>query len=194
MTGKFSTIVADPPWEHKDSGRRTRSGANDNWNGKWLESSNRSVVPYDRMTLDEIKALPVGDIAAKDAHLYLWTTNGFLREGFEVLDAWGFRYSTTIVWCKKPMGLGLGGAFSITTEYVLFGRRGNLKHTGKVDTTWNAWKRQPAHSQKPDAFNDLVEQVSPGPYLEMFARRARFGWSYWGDQSLGTAELGGEAA
>lgn len=155
MTGRaYKTIVADPPWEHPDSGRRTQSKAG-NWNEKWL--GYESKVPYSRMTLDEIKALPVASLAADDAHLYLWTTNGFLRRSFEVIDAWGFKFSTLLTWwqMKRP-----------------------YNHNGA-----------PAHSAKPEAFLDRVEQVSPEPRIELFARRARFGWDYWGDESLGTAQM-----
>jgi len=128
-------------------------------------------------------------------YLYLWTTNGFLRDAFTVVDAWGFKFSTLLTWCKAPMGIGLGGAYTITTEFVLYARRGSLKPLQRWDSTWFPLKRPynengaPAHSRKPDGFLDVVEQVSPGPYLEMFARRARLGWDYYGDESLGTAEL-----
>jgi N6-adenosine-specific RNA methylase IME4 len=185
-TSVYPTVVVDPPWPHADSGARSLSTE-----GFWAERhvGTRSVVPYERMTVEAIKALPVGDLAAKDAHLYLWTTNGFMRDAYEVLDAWGFRYSTTLVWCKAPRGIGFGGAFTITTEYVLFARRGKLPTTHKVDTTWWNWKRPyvdgvAAHSHKPEGFLDLVELVSPAPRLELFARRNRLGWDTWGDQAL----------
>jgi N6-adenosine-specific RNA methylase IME4 len=189
---KYRTIVADPPWDHPDSGGRTQSTAG-NWRGKWL--GYESKVPYERMTLEEIRALPVAEWAEDDAHLYLWTTNGFLREAFSVVDAWGFKFSTALVWAKAPMGLGLGGAYTITTEHVLYARRGSLAPLRRMDSTWWNFKRPynangaPAHSRKPDGFLDVVEQVSPGPYLELFARRARLGWDYYGDESLGTVEL-----
>lgn len=191
---QFSTIVADPPWEHPDTGGRTQSTAG-NWRGKWL--GDESKVPYDRMTLDAIKALPISDFAAKDAHLYLWTTNGFLRRGYDVVEAWGFKPSTLLTWCKAPMGIGLGGAFTITTEFVIYARRGSLKPLRRWDSTWFPFKRPynhngaPAHSAKPEGFLDVVEQVSPGPYLEIFARRARFGWEYAGDGSHGTVDIPG---
>jgi N6-adenosine-specific RNA methylase IME4 len=145
-------------------------------------------MPYPTMTLAEIKALPVSELAEPDAHLYLWTTNGFLRTAFELLETWEFRYSTTLVWAKAPIGAGLGGAWGISTEFILYGRRGTLPPSGRVGRTWFDWKRpydgrgKPMHSAKPDAFLDLVEQVSPGPYLEMFARRNRLGWDTWGDE------------
>lgn len=189
---RYRTIVADPPWAHPDSGGRTQSTAG-NWRGKWL--GYESKVPYSRMSLDEIKALSVAAWAESDAHLYLWTTNGFLRDAYTVVEAWGFKPSTLLTWCKAPMGLGLGGAYTITTEFVIFARRGSLAPLQRRDSTWFSFKRPcnhngaPAHSAKPEGFLDVVEQVSPGPYLEMFARRARFGWDYWGDESLGTAEM-----
>ena len=187
--GKYRTLVIDPPWEHPDSGARTQSTAG-NWRGKWLGYESR--VPYERMTLEAIKALPVPDLADTDAHVYLWTTNGFLRSAYEVVEAWGFKPSTLLTWCKAPMGIGPGGAYTGTTEFVIFARRGSLKPLRRWDSTWFQFKRPynengaPAHSAKPDGFLDVVEQVSPGPYAELFARRARFGWSYpIGDQALG---------
>ena len=188
---RFATIVADPPWPHPDSSRRTKSTK-----GNW-RLGDRSVVPYDRMTIDDICALPISDHAASDAHLYLWTTNGFLRDGYRVVDAWGFKPSTLLTWCKTPMGLGFGGAFTITTEFVIFARRGRLAPLSRHDSTWFQFKRPqgenggPAHSHKPEGFLDIVEQVSPGPYLEIFARRARLGWEYAGDESLGTVKIPG---
>jgi N6-adenosine-specific RNA methylase IME4 len=193
---RYRTIVADPPWPHPDSGKRTLSTA-----GFWAERhvGTRSVVPYGRMSLEDIAALPVGELAEDDAHLYVWTTNRFLLDAYRIVDSWGFRPSTLLVWCKEPRGLGLGGAFTITTEFVLFARRGSLPPLARSDSTWFRWKRPyvngvAAHSHKPEGFIDLVEQTSPGPYVELFARRARFGWDYWGDESLGTAELPSEAA
>jgi N6-adenosine-specific RNA methylase IME4 len=189
---KYRTICADPPWPQPDSGARTQS-TNGNWRGKWLGYV--SNIPYGRMTLDDIKALPVAEIAEADAHLYLWTTNRFLEDVWNVARAWGFTPSTMLVWCKAPMGVGLGGAYTITTEYVLFCRRGSLAPKRRIDSTWFQWRRPynengaPSHSQKPEHFLDLVEQVSPGPYVELFARRHRLGWDVWGNESANTAEL-----
>lgn len=197
---RYRTIVADPPWPVKDSGPRTLAKG-----GRWDTSGagtagKRSVVPYDRMSIEEIKGLPVAELAERDAHLYVWAVNAYLPEAYDVVRAWGFRPATLLTWCKKPMGLGLGGTFVNTTEFVVFARRGNLSALSRVDSTWWQWRRPhigaggPTHSAKPDAFLDLVEQVSPGPHLEMFARRGRMGWDYFGDESLGTAELPGAAA
>lgn len=188
----YRTIVADPPWEQPDSGARTQSTAG-NWKGKWLGYV--SEIPYARMTLAEIAALPVADLAEPDAHLYLWTTNRFLEDSYTVARAWGFRFSTLLTWCKAPMGIGLGGAYTITNEYVLYCRRGSLAPKQRADSTWWQFKRPynengaPAHSRKPDGFLDVVEAVSPGPYLEMFARRQRLGWDTWGNEALEHVEI-----
>jgi len=119
---------------------------------------------------------------------YLWTTNKHIEQAFELIRAWGFRYSTTIVWAKAPMGGGFGGAWGISTEYVLFARRGKLASTGRHGRSWINWKRpydkrgKPRHSAKRDAFYDLVREVSPGPHIEVFARDQRAGFDGWGDQ------------
>jgi N6-adenosine-specific RNA methylase IME4 len=141
------------------------------------------------MSVEELAALPVASWAASDAHLYLWTTNTHLEHSYDLVRAWGFTFSTLLVWCKKPRGAAGFPTFAIATEYVMFCRRGSLRAQTRLDRNWWEWNRGP-HSAKPEAFLDLVEQVSPGPYLELFARRARLGWDYWGDESLGTAEVG----
>jgi N6-adenosine-specific RNA methylase IME4 len=145
------------------------------------------------MSLDAIRGLNIP--AAADAHLYLWTTNGFLADAFDIVAAWGFRYSTTLVWAKAPIGFGLGGAYGIASEFVLFARRGSLPAMSKVGRNWWQWKRpydergKPMHSGKPEEFYAMVEQVSPGPYLDMFARRPRLGWDVWGNEAPGAVEL-----
>jgi N6-adenosine-specific RNA methylase IME4 len=147
------------------------------------------------MSLAEITALPVGDLAESDAHLYLWAINAYLEDAYVIARAWGFKPSTLLTWCKTPMGLGLGGTFVNTTEFVIFARRGTLQALQRSDTSWWQWKRPyignggPTHSAKPDAFIDLVEQVSPGPRVELFARRHRMGWDVWGNESANTATL-----
>lgn len=178
---RYRTIVADPPWRYDGFGvGRVPAGT--------TNDGRKVPLPYPMMSVDEICALPVLDLVEDDAHLYLWTTNRYLPDAFRVVEAWGFRYSTPLVWCKKPIGSFLGGTFTPSAEFVIFGRRGKLAHLNRAAQQWFQWPRQGAgrHSQKPDAFLDLVEQVSPGPYAELFARRARFGWDYpIGDQSLG---------
>ncbi len=178
---RYSTIVADPPWlvsagpaHFADNPNRPRTGP-----------ASRPLA-YSTMSVDAIAAL---DVPADDAaHLYLWTVNAHVESAYRVARAWGFRPSALLTWAKTPRGLGLGGTFTQTTEHVLFARRGVLPAARRIDTTWFRWKRG-AHSVKPDAFLDLVEQVSPGPYLEMFARRNRLGWDTWGNEALGHVEL-----
>lgn len=175
-------------------GARTRSGVSDTWNDKWLGVA--TDLDYDQMSLNDIKRLPVGGLAEDDAHLYLWTVNKFAEYAWSVARGWGFTPSTLLTWCKAPMGLGLGGAYTITTEHVLFCRRGSLAPLRRMDSTWWNWRRPynangaPRHSQKPEHFLDMVEQVSPGPYVELFARRHRLGWDVWGNESANTASLG----
>ena len=168
LSPPYSTIVADPPWRFEQGGP---------YSGVW--ASGPRVPPYSSMTLDAITALPVESIAAADAHLYLWTTNRHLRSAYGIAEAWGFRPSQLLTWCKPPKGIGPGGAFTTTTEFVLFCRRGNLPHQERLDSTWWQWPRGP-HSVKPAAFMDIVERVSPGPYVELFARAPRLGWDSWG--------------
>lgn len=179
----YSAIVVDPPWAYASkppTGKTDkRAGASDF---------------YPTMTHAEIAALPVADYAAENAHLYLWVTNTLLfedRDGwspYSIMDAWGFTYKTLLTWYKTgPMGLGR--YFRGRTEHVMFGVRGNLpiEATKREQNILLATNGQ--HSAKPEAFYDLVERVSPGPYLELFARRNRLGWSTWGNQALEHEEI-----
>lgn len=185
---RYPAIVVDPPW---DVGAGRSIGAYVMDGDKQLfgvtDQASRPLA-YPTMTVDQIKALRVADVAADDAHLYLWTTNGYLPAAFDVASAWGFTYSTAIVWAKNVMGGGMGGAFGISTEFCLFCRRGRLKAHGRVGGTWFNWKRpydergKPRHSAKPPEFYALVEDVSPGPYLELFARDRRERWHAWGNE------------
>jgi N6-adenosine-specific RNA methylase IME4 len=176
---RYRTIVADPPWTQP-------SGGPGRGQGRWRNHDRRpSELPYATLTRSQIAALPVSDLAAPDAHLYLWTTNHFIEDAYGIARGWGFRPSVLLAWVKTPRGLGLGGTFIQTTEYVLFARRGRLTAKRRIETTWFHWTRpHNNHSAKPEAFLDLVEQVSPAPRLEMFSRRARLGWDTWGDEAL----------
>jgi N6-adenosine-specific RNA methylase IME4 len=174
---RYRTIVADPPWVVRagprslhDPGERSRD------------------LPYPTMTVEQIAALPVRALADDDAHLYLWTVNAYVEAAYQIARAWGFAPSTRLVWTKAPKGRGLGGTFATATEYVLFARRGTLAALSRSDRNWWQWPRGP-HSQKPDHFYDTVEQVSPPPYVELFARRHRLGWDVWGNESANTASL-----
>ena len=141
------------------------------------------------MTLDAIKALPVKDITAKNAHLYLWVPNALLPEGMQVLEAWGFRYVSNIVWAKRrkdggPDGRGVGFYFRNVTELLLFGVRGSMRTLQPGRSQVNMIEtRKREHSRKPDEQYDLIESCSPGPYLEMFSRHLQQGWMGWGDES-----------
>ena len=186
----YRTIVADPPWPQKGAGPlRGREGFGD------ALCAASKPMPYPTMTIDEIAALPVAERAEKNAHLYLWTTNRFLPAAFVVAAAWGFEYSTVLTWAKRPMGGGLGGCYGIATEFVLFCRRGSLPALQRIGRNWFNWKRpydmrgKPRHSAKPGEFFAMVEQVSPGPYLELFARDKRIGWHSWGNEVPSDVEL-----
>lgn len=189
---KFRTIVADPPWEYPGGFGTVPDRP---FPGKRTEGTDTSgtfvkrPIPYPTLSVDAISALPVRGMAADDAHLYLWTTQRYLHDAPRVAEAWGFKPSCVLVWCKPPGGVH-GGTFVANVEFVLFCRRGSLKAKERVYGQWFQWPRG-AHSQKPDAFLDLVEQVSPGPYLELFARRNRLGWHTWGNESLTHVEVAG---
>ena len=179
---KYATIVADPPWEIAKrmgaGGRRARA----------------TEVPYSFMSLDEIMALPVADLAEDDAHLYLWSTRRNFREGIAcaVARAWGFEPCGEILWgLRNP---GMGGFNGSGHEPVLVAKRGDLPFPKNELPASVVFWRQPyaqgkIHSAKPEGFLDLVESVSPGPYLEMFARRQRLGWDTWGNEALNHVEM-----
>lgn len=172
--GQFSCIVADPPWR-LDTGPDVFNGTGE---------SGHDSLAYSQMSLDHIRALPVENKAADDAHLYLWTTNRYVEHAYGIVRDWGFRPSVLLVWCKKPRGVGLGDAFRLTTEFCLYARRGGLKESRICPTTWFEWPRG-KHSQKPAQFYQLVESMSPagdGGRLDMFTRSKRAGWVPWGHE------------
>lgn len=182
----FQTVVADPPWPYETS--RTDKFAIPRVRGQ------RSVeeMGYDTMSMEELRAIEIS--AADDAHLYLWTTNAFMVEAHDLARAWGFEPKTICTWVKvQPDGrpsMKTGYYFRGATEHFLFCVRGSLRlQVSEGLPTAYMWPRLP-HSVKPDAFYDLVEHASPGPYAELFARRARFGWEY----PIGNQALGGIAA
>lgn len=176
----YRTIVADPPWAYDEGWPRFGDAA-----GK---PHDRAPLPYASLSVDDIARLPVRDLMEGGAHLYLWTTNRYLEDAYEVAREWGFRPAQVLVWCKPPIGMGPGGAYANTAEFVIFGRRGSLPARERAESTWWVWSRAGGHSTKPQAFLDLVERVSPGPYVELFARQPRLGWDHWG---YGYAEAAG---
>jgi N6-adenosine-specific RNA methylase IME4 len=245
LSPPYATIVADPPWHYDE--RVIEYGRGE---------ARTAPMPYSTMSAEDIAALPVVDLAAAGAHFYLWTTNQHLWASRDIVLGWGFEPVQLLVWCKPPAGLGPGGVFAQSTEYVVYARRtikaarlveraGSLiraareaaginraefhrlvrggnptglvarwedddslpngrdweriqqvlptlrgvarphveppppQERARIDRNWWEWPRS-FHSVKPAAFLDLVEQVSPGPYVELFARAPRLGWDSWG--------------
>lgn len=184
---KYNVIYADCPWNTK-AGRPLKGYKMKNGKQLFIPTSQKSKdLPYPTMTIDEMENLDVKSITADNAHLYFWTTNQYLPKAFQIIEKWGFKYSTTLVWAKKPLGGGLGGTFKITTEFLIFATKGSLKANEMVIGTWFDVKRKyvngyPCHSKKPDFFYELIEKVSPGLKLEMFARENRNGWDAFGNE------------
>ncbi|CAN2533536.1 MAG TPA: MT-A70 family methyltransferase [Methylosinus sp.] len=176
IAGGFQTVLADPPWRFS------------NRTGK-VAPEHRRLDRYSTMSLDAIKALPVSTVTARNAHLYLWVPNALLTDGLDVLHAWGFRYVSNIVWAKRrkdggPDGRGVGFYFRNVTELLLFGVKGSMRTLAPGRSQVNMIEtRKREHSRKPDEQYDLIQACSPGPYLEMFARYPRKGWTVWGDES-----------
>ena len=158
----FSTILADPPW---DVLQRSGRGAHRH---------------YALMTVEAIAALPVGRLASAEAHLWLWVTNATLFAGQTVMEAWGFTYRSCLTWVKP--GLGLGSPYlRNNTEHLLFGTKGRAPILYRSQPTWLFAPKQD-HSHKPEEQYAIIERCSPGPYLELFARRKQPGWQVWGDE------------
>jgi N6-adenosine-specific RNA methylase IME4 len=142
------------------------------------------------MEFDEISSLPVREVLAQTAHLYLWIPNALLPQGIATLQAWGFEYKSNLVWHKIRKdggsdGRGVGFYFRNVTELVLFGVRGKNARTlapGRRQVNYfSSQKRE--HSRKPDELYDIIEACSPGPFLELFARGTRPSWTAWGNQA-----------
>lgn len=174
---QFATVLADPPWRFT------------NRTGK-MAPEHRRLSRYGTMDLSDIMALPVTEVLAPTAHLYLWVPNALLPEGLQVMRAWGFEYKSNIVWHKIRKdggsdGRGVGFYFRNVTELVLFGVRGRNARTeaaGRRQVNLLATRKR-EHSRKPDEFYDIVEACSRGPFLELFARGTRPGWTAWGNQA-----------
>lgn len=166
-TGRYRCIVLDPPWEGADSGDENPIGRGD--------------PAYATMRLPEIAALPLPDLMEPDdCHVYLWVTNRILPLAFSLLEPWGLRYITTLTWCKPS--IGVGRYYRNNTEHALFCMTGTRVLARADVGTWFEAKRQGRHSTKPSEFYSMVEDCSPGPRLEMFARAPRDGWTVWGGE------------
>jgi N6-adenosine-specific RNA methylase IME4 len=174
---KFKTVLADPPWRFT------------NRTGK-MAPEHRRLSRYETMSVEDIGALPVGQITAETAHLYLWVPNALLPWGLQVMAAWGFDYKTNLIWHKLRKdggsdGRGVGFYFRNVTEIVLFGVRGKNARTlapGRRQVNYMGTQKR-EHSRKPDEQYNLIEACSPGPYIELFARGKRDGWACWGNQA-----------
>ena len=184
---KFSTVMADPPWRFQ------------NRTGK-IAPEHKRLARYPTMTLEEICALPVSEHLEDRAHCYLWVPNALLPEGLQVLSAWGFDYKSNIIWQKVrkdggPDGRGVGFYFRNVTEILLFGTRGkNVRTLGPGRSQVNFIEgdepdgdllktRKREHSRKPDEQYKIIETCSRGPFLELFGRGVREGWTVWGNQA-----------
>ncbi len=163
---RFGTIYADPPWLYDNQATRAATGNH-----------------YGGMTVDELCALPVRDIAADDAHLHLWTTNAFLFECPRIFAAWGFEFRSSFVWVKPQMGIG--NYWRNSHEIMLTAIRGNAKRFN--DHSMMSWLQceRGLHSAKPEQVRHFIERASPGPFLEMFARSGSPNWTVWGNQIPG---------
>lgn len=176
IDGGFQTVLADPPWRFQ------------NRTGKVAPEHGR-LSRYATMTLEDIKAIPVDTVTAKNSHLYMWVPNALLPEGIEVMQAWGFRYVSNVIWAKRrkdggPDGRGVGFYFRNVTEIILFGVKGSMRTLPPARSQVNMIEtRKREHSRKPDEQYPFIERCSPGPYLEMFARYPQPGWQVWGDES-----------
>lgn len=178
---RYATLVADPPWNYNDHLGDGPKGA---------------AGQYPCMTIAELQMLPVGAWANNDAHLYLWTVNAFLVEAHQIAKAWGFTPRTMLTWVKGRVDrgrliqqIGLGHFYRNSTEHVLFCVRGKLGVVNHdAPTAFVAPKG--AHSEKPSTFYDMVEHMSPGPYLDVFSRKQRFNWDTWGNEAFPFQEHG----
>ena len=175
IDGEFKTILADPPWRFQNN------------TGK-VAPEHKRLSRYPTLSLQEILDIPVNSVAEENSHLYLWVPNALLAEGLETMKKWGFTYKTNVVWYKirkdgGPDGRGVGFYFRNVTEMVLFGVKGRMRTLQPGRTQVNILStRKREHSRKPDELYNIIESCSPGPYLELFSRGKREGWSVWGNQ------------
>jgi len=175
---RFATVLADPPWQFV------------NRTGK-VAPEHRRLSRYGTLNVDQICRLPVKELLAPVAHLYLWVPNALLPEGLQVLHAWGFTYKSNIVWHKIRKdggsdGRGVGFYFRNVTELILFGTKGKNARTlqlGRTQVNLLATRKR-EHSRKPDEIYPIIEGCSPEPRLELFARGIRQGWVTWGNEAV----------
>jgi len=170
---KYNTIVIDPPWEISLTGEVKR------------RKNRAKKLPYKTMTLDEIKSIPIRDIANQGCHVYCWTTNKMLQYTFDVLKSWGVNYHLTLVWVK-PSALAPCFAYKFATEFLLLGFYGKpmQKFTGMGKLNWiEHFTKAGQHSQKPEKMYQLIKEMSPEPRIDVFSRRVISGFEAWGDET-----------
>lgn len=179
----FATIVADPPWKYRDKvhAARVRGVKEIGYGADKIRGRRGAEGYYPVMSNEEIAALPVGEVAAPNAHLYLWVTNAFVDVAFSLARGWGFEPRTMLTWVKP--GIGMGHYYRNNTEHVVFAVRGKLGDARHNCPTSFVASKSKIHSRKPEEFFKIVESMSPGPYLEMFARIPREGWEAWGNEA-----------
>ena len=166
--GGYNCILIDPPWPQRMSNPYKNS-----------KQKRPPKLPYKTMALEEIADLPVGTLGGDGSHLWLWTTNQFLRDGFDLMECWGFKYLAPVHWIKPS---GLGNWFVTRTQTLLFGYKSPCKF-GPGRYSPNIIEAvPPRHSQKPEVSFELIESISSGPRIELFARAKREGWDSWGDE------------
>lgn len=194
MSKIYQTVLADPPWPYNSPKALVGNAGRGKHN---IENMKQIDVTahYNTMSIDELKSLPVKRHIANNAHLYLWTTNGFMVEAHEIAKSWGFKPKTILTWVKKQkqndkVSMKAGYWYRSCTEHILFAVRGSLRLSGPVSPTAYFLERLP-HSVKPDFFYDLIEAQSPGPYLELFARRDRDNWDQWGNEISSSFQFDG---
>lgn len=159
---RFGCIYADPPWQYQNQG--TRGSTNNH---------------YRTMSVEEIAALPIAQLAAEESHLHLWATNAFLFDTQQIFDAWGFTFKSSFVWVKTQ--IGMGNYWRNAHEFLLLGVRGDLTARNHDMGSWVQAPRT-EHSEKPDRIRYMIERLSPGPYLELFGRHDVEGWTTFGNE------------
>jgi N6-adenosine-specific RNA methylase IME4 len=187
---KYKTIYVDPPWSYGKWGKNSGRGSRGDFSGRKDVEYN---LPYKSMTIAEIQMLPIYTLADKNCELYTWTTQKYLPFIFDVIRSWSkdFSYCQMLTWCKAPRGLGQGGVYCPTTEFLVLARKG-LMPTGisRIDSTWwNIKRPHNSHSTKPDFFRQLIENVTLAPRIELFAREKVRDWDVWGNEVESDIEL-----
>lgn len=165
-TKKYKTILIDPPWPIP---------------------GDRNKVPYPVMPIAEIARMPIEDLMDKDCMVFLWTTNNMIEEALAIIRGWRLNYKTMITWCKN---YGLGRPPYVATEHLIMATKGQplRPHTQEGEErilNWFSTSAKPKHSQKPIEAYEIIEAISEGPGLELFARSAREGWDCWGNEAPG---------